>query len=66
MRAMTAADKAAARPYTLRVTPMPRGGFAELARLSGGTLSEARLRLLNGVYGSGTEPATGTPVKFIQ
>lgn len=66
MRAMTAADKATARPYTLRVTPMPRGGFAELARLSGGTLSEARLRLLNGVYGSGTEPAPGTPVKLIQ
>ncbi len=65
MRPLSAADKAAARPYTLRITPMPRGGFAELARLSGGVHSEARLRLLNGVYGSGQEPAPGAPVKVI-
>ncbi len=65
MRAMTAADKAAARPYTLRITSMPRGGFAELARLSGGTQTEARLRLINGAYGSGQEPPPGAPVKVI-
>jgi predicted Zn-dependent protease len=65
MRPLSAADKAAARPYTLRITPMPRGGFAELARQSGGVHSEARLRLLNGLYGSGQEPAPGSPVKVI-
>ncbi len=31
-RAMTAADRAAARPWTLKTVPFPRGGFAELAR----------------------------------
>jgi predicted Zn-dependent protease len=65
MRAMTAADRAAARPHALRVMAMPRGGFAELARQSGGLHSESRLRLLNGVYGSGPEPAPGAPVKVI-
>ncbi len=65
MRALTAADKAAARPYALRVTAMPRGGFAELARLSGGGVTEAQLRLLNGVYGGGPDPAPGKPVKLI-
>ncbi len=65
MRVLTAADRAAARPYTLRVTAMPRGGFAELVRLSGGAHTEAQLRLLNGVYGGGTDPAAGAPVKAI-
>ena len=65
MRALSAADKAAARPYALRLTAMPRGGFAELARLSGGTQTEAQLRLLNGVYGGGADPAAGKPVKVI-
>jgi len=65
MRAMSAADRAAARPYALRVTSMPRGGFGELARLAGGTQTEAQLRLLNGVYGGGQDPAPGKPVKII-
>ena len=65
MRALSAADKAAARPYMLRVTSMPRGGFAELVRLSGGTQTEAQLRLLNGVYGGAQEPAPGKPVKVV-
>ena len=65
MRALSAADKIAARPYALRLTAMPRGGFAELVRLSGGTQTEAQLRLLNGVYGGGADPAAGKPVKVI-
>ena len=65
MRALSTADKAAARPYSLRIVPMPRGGFAELVRLSGGAQTEARLRLLNGVYGSTQEPAAGMPVKAV-
>lgn len=68
-RAMTAADTAAARPYTLRVVAMPRGGFAELARgAADPARMEAQLRLLNGVYlvegGAGqADPAAGSPVK---
>jgi predicted Zn-dependent protease len=68
-RALTAADKAAAKPYNLRLVPMPRGGFAELARAnpaSGGAAAEARLRLLNGSYGGGEEPKPGTMVKVVQ
>ena len=65
MRALSAADRAAARPYSLRTVAMPRGGFAELARQAGGAASEARLRLLNGVYGGGPEPAVGAPVKVV-
>jgi predicted Zn-dependent protease len=33
-RAMTAADRAAARPWSVRTVPYPRGGFAELAKSS--------------------------------
>lgn len=62
-RALTAADRAAAQPWIVRSTPMPTGGFAELARRS--TQSEAVLRLLNGVYGGGAEPAPGAAVKTV-
>ncbi len=65
MRALTPADRAAARALSLRLTTMPRGGFAELARRSAG-VNEAQLRLINGLYGSEqAAPAVGTPVKTV-
>ena len=66
-RALSAADRAAARPYAVRTTTFPRGGFAELAR--GSPLqeqAEAQLKLLNGVYGGGPEPKLGAAVKVVQ
>lgn len=62
-RALTDEDRQAARPWQLRVTPMPRGGFAELQRQA--VVSEAQLRLLNGVYDGGQVPAAGRPVKTV-
>jgi len=52
-RALTAADKAAARPWMVRSTVMPRGGFAELAKISPLANPEQQLRLINGVYPAG-------------
>ena len=49
-RALTALDKAAARPWIVRYAAMPRGGFAELARTSPLANPEQQLRLINGVY----------------
>jgi predicted Zn-dependent protease len=63
-RALTASDKAAARPWLMRTVPMPRGGFAELARSSPITNPEQQLRLLNGVYGGG-DIKPGTAVKTV-
>lgn len=64
-RPMTAADRAAARPWTLRTVPYPRGGFAELARQSPlGERALQQLRLLNGVYATG-EPEPGQLVKVV-
>ena len=66
-RALTTADRAAARPFTVRTTAFPRGGFAELARSSPLTAqAEAQLKLLNGVYGGGPEPKVGAAVKVVQ
>jgi predicted Zn-dependent protease len=66
-RALTAADRAAARPWIVRTLMMPRGGFAELARASAlGANAEAQLRLINGVYGGGADPAAGASVKTVQ
>ena len=63
-RALTAADKAAARPWVMRSALMPRGGFAELARTSPLTSPEQQLRLINGVYPAGNiQP--GLPVKTV-
>jgi predicted Zn-dependent protease len=45
-RPMTAADKAAAKPWILRTSTMPRGGFAELARSSPLANPEQQLRLI--------------------
>ena len=66
-RPMTAADRSAARPWTLQTVPMPRGGFAELARrVPLATHAEQQLRLLNGAYGGGAEPQPGQPVKTVE
>jgi predicted Zn-dependent protease len=65
-RALTAADRAAARPWVLRSATYHGGGFAQLARQSPLTGSaEAQLRLLNGVY-SGGEPPAGQPIKIVE
>ena len=67
-RALTAADRSAAKPWVLRSVPLPRGGFAELARNSplASAQAEAQLRLLNAVYGGGPEPAVGQLVKVVR
>ncbi len=66
-RALSAADRSAARPWTLRTTAFPSGGWATLARASPlGERAEARLRLINGVYQGGTGPRPGQPVKVVQ
>ena len=67
-RPLTAADRSAARPWQLRSVPMPRGGFAELARQwpQAPDKAESKLRLLNGLYGSGAEPAAGQMVKTVR
>lgn len=65
-RALSAADRGAARPWTLETVAYPRGGFAELARGSPlGSNAEAQLRLLNGVYAGG-EPKAGQLVKVVR
>jgi len=66
-RAMTAADRAAAKPWSMRTVPYPRGGFAELAKSSPlpPARAEAQLKLLNGVYGGDGEPRVGQLVKVV-
>ncbi|MDQ2780072.1 MAG: M48 family metalloprotease [Pseudomonadota bacterium] len=65
-RALTAADRAAAKPWVLNAVPYPRGGFAQLARSSPlGPNAESQLRLLNGVYVEG-EPRLGQLVKVVE
>ena len=63
-RVLTAADKAAAKPWTLRSLAMPRGGFAELAKNSPLANPEQQLRLINGVYPAG-DIKPGVPVKVV-
>ena len=65
-RALTPADAAAARPWTLKTVPYPRGGFVQFARQSPliGN-AEAQLRLLNWLYAGG-EPPPGQPVKVVE
>jgi predicted Zn-dependent protease len=63
-RTMSAADKNAAKPWVLKTIPMPRGGFAELAKSSPLSLPEQQLKLINGVYAGG-EIKPGTPVKVV-
>jgi predicted Zn-dependent protease len=65
-RALTAADRNAARPWKLKTVPYPRGGFVELARQSPLTSNaEQQLRLLNGVYGGG-DVKPGQLVKVVE
>jgi predicted Zn-dependent protease len=52
-RALTVSDKAAARPWVVQSAVMPRGGFAELAKISPLANPEQQLRLINGVYPAG-------------
>ena len=63
-RALTVADKAAARPWMVRSAAMPRGGFAELARTSPLANPEQQLRLINGVYPAG-DVQPGLAVKIV-
>jgi predicted Zn-dependent protease len=65
-RALTAADRAAAKPWAIKTVPYQRGGFAQLARQSPlSQLPEQQLKLINGVYGGG-EPALGQLVKVVE
>ena len=63
-RALTAQDQQAAKPWIIKTTPYPKGGFAELAKTSPIARPEQQLRLINGFYGGG-EPPVGTLVKTI-
>lgn len=66
-RALSAAERAAARPWVLKTVPLPRGGFAQLARQSPlpAATAEQQLRLINGVYG-GSDPPPGQLVKVVE
>ena len=63
-RALTVADRAAARPWVLRAAVMPRGGFSELAKTSPLANPEQQLRLINGVYPAG-DVKPGQAVKTV-
>ena len=66
-RPLTPAERTAARPWVVRSTAFPRGGFAELARSSPlQSQAESQLRLMNGVYGGAPEPRPGVRVKIVQ
>lgn len=66
-RPLSAADRSAARPWTLHTAAFPAGGFAELARSSPlGAQAQAQLRLLNGAYADGPQPGLGTSVKVVR
>lgn len=66
-RALTAADRSAAKPWTVQVVPYPKGGFAALAQRSSlpAAGAERELRLINGFYGGG-EPKPGQVVKVVE
>lgn len=65
-RALTAVDRTAARPWSVKAAPYPRGGFAELARSSPlPARAEAQLKLMNSAYGGGAEPKPGQLVKVV-
>jgi predicted Zn-dependent protease len=66
-RALTPADRQAARVWELDTVPMPGGGFEQLARASALNGDKvAQLKLLNGVYGGAATPATGQLVKIVR
>jgi predicted Zn-dependent protease len=64
-RPLNAQDKAAAKPWTIKLVPYPKGGFAELAKRSSLPNAEQQLRLVNGFYGGG-EPKLGQLVKVVE
>ncbi len=64
-RALNAQDRAAAKPWAIRLQPYPKGGFVELARRSMLPNAEQQLRLVNGLYGGG-EPKPGQLVKVVE
>lgn len=63
-RPLSAQDRAAAKPWVLRTVPLPKGGFAELAKSSPLPNAEPQLRLINGLY-SGGEAKPGQLVKAV-
>lgn len=75
-RAITSADRNAAKPWVIRTTSMPKGGFSELARQSAlnglDPQAEARLKLMNSAYGeagsggANRTPTAGRRVKTVQ
>jgi predicted Zn-dependent protease len=66
-RALSAADRKAARPWQVDLVPYPAGGFVELAKQSPLTsMAEQQLRLMNGAYGGAAEPKVGQPVKVVR
>ena len=65
-RALSSADRNAARPWVLKTVPYRSGSLAALARQSPlADLPEQQLRLLNGVYGGG-EPKAGDLIKVVE
>ena len=65
-RALTAADRSAARPWAVKTLPYRPGSLPQLAKQSPlSELAEQHLRLLNGVYGGG-EPKAGELIKVIE
>ena len=65
-RPLSAAERQAARPWAVRIVPMPAGGFAELARRSPLTsMAEQQLRLMNGAYDGAAAPSPGQRIKII-
>ena len=64
-RALNAQDRAAAKPWVVKLVAYPKGGFAELAKRSPLSNAESQLRLVNGFYGGG-EPKVGQLVKVVE
>ncbi len=67
LRAITAADRDIARPWSIKSVGFPKGGFADMARNSAlaafmpATQAEGQLRLMNGAYGDqGAQEANST------
>jgi predicted Zn-dependent protease len=64
-RALSAQDRAAAKPWRIQLQPYPKGGFVELAKRSTLPRAEQQLRLINGFY-TGGEPKAGQMVKVVE
>lgn len=64
-RALTAQDRAAAKPWVIKTVAYPKGGFAELAKNSPLANAQQQLRLINGNYAGG-EPKAGQLVKVVE